>query len=61
MKLSPRIADVRSSKRASAPNTVYGAVPPRRVENAKRRPREYLTVKEVTMLMDAEGNALSLR
>ena len=30
-----------------APTAVNGTVPPRRVENAKRRPREYLTVKEV--------------
>ncbi len=36
----------------SSPNTDNGTVPPRRVQNAKRRPREYLTVKEVAKLMD---------
>jgi type 1 fimbriae regulatory protein FimB/type 1 fimbriae regulatory protein FimE len=31
---------------------VNGTVPPRRVVNVKRRPREYLTVKEVELLME---------
>src|SRR5712691_9276708 len=53
MKSATRISKVKFPKRRSAPNTVYGTVPPQRVENAKRRPREYLTVKEVTKLMDA--------
>ena len=35
------------------PNTVNGTVPPRRLLNAKRRPREYLTVKEVGLLMES--------
>lgn len=34
------------------PNADNGTVPPRRVENAKRRPREYLTVKEISKLMN---------
>ena len=52
MKSATRISKVKSPKRRSAPNTVNGTVPPRRVENAKRRPREYLTVKEVAKLID---------
>ena len=35
------------------PITINGTVPPRRVENATRRPREYLTLQEVERLMDA--------
>jgi integrase len=38
------------SKRRT-PATVNGTVPPRRGLNSKRRPREYLTVKEVGLLM----------
>jgi integrase len=34
-----------------APIAVNGTVPPRRVVNVKRRPREYLTVKEVELLI----------
>ena len=32
--------------------TENGTVPPRRVLNAKRRPREYLTAKEVVKLLE---------
>ena len=39
-------------KRRRAPITVNGTVPPRRMANAKRRPREYLPVKEVELLID---------
>jgi integrase len=53
MKSTTRISKVKSPKRRSAPNAVNGIVPPRRIENAKRRPREYLTVKEVEKLLDA--------
>ena len=53
MKSAPRISKGKSSERRTAPNAVNGTVPPRRVENANRRPREYLIVKEVTKLMDA--------
>jgi integrase len=35
-----------------APIAVKGTVPPRRLRNATRRPREYLTVKEVELLME---------
>src|SRR5580704_15320543 len=52
MKSATRIAKVKSPKRRSPPTTVNGTVPPRRVENTKRRPREYLTVKEVGKLVD---------
>ena len=36
-----------------APTTENGTVPPRRVRNGERRPREYLTAKEVQRLMAA--------
>jgi len=49
-------------RRRTAPNTENGTAPPKRVENAKRRPREYLTVKEVTKLIDgARTGARSVR
>ena len=34
------------------PRTESGTVPPRRILNAKRRPREYLTTKKVAKLME---------
>src|SRR5712691_1945392 len=52
MRLRSRFSNGKSSKRKAAPSTVNGTVPPLRVENSKRRPREYLTVKEVTKLME---------
>jgi integrase len=52
MKSRPRIAKGKSTKRRAPPNTENGTVPPLRVENATRRPREYLTVKEVSKLID---------
>ena len=39
--------------RRRRPSTENGTVPPRLVPYAKRRPREYLTVKEVGLLTDA--------
>ncbi len=50
--------DRRNSKekgisRRSAPMIVNGTVPPRRVVNAERRPREYLTPKEIELLRKA--------
>jgi site-specific recombinase XerD len=39
-------------RRRRTPIAVKGTVPPRRVANATRRPREYLTVKEVGLLME---------
>src|SRR3712207_2648892 len=38
---------------SSTPTTENGTVPPRRVRNGERRPREYLTAKEVERLMAA--------
>jgi type 1 fimbriae regulatory protein FimB/type 1 fimbriae regulatory protein FimE len=52
MKLNSRIAKGGLAKRRAAPNIVYGTVPPLRMENATRRPREYLTVKEVSKLIE---------
>jgi hypothetical protein len=36
-----------------APMVVNGQVPPRRLANAARRPREYLTAEEIERLMAA--------
>jgi integrase len=52
MKSSIRISNAKVPDRRTAPSVVNGTVPPQRVENAKRRPREYLTVKEVAKLME---------
>ena len=52
MKSAVRILKGKSATRRPTPNTVYGTVPPPRIENVKRRPREYLTVKEVAKLLD---------
>jgi integrase len=41
----------KTAERLQAPNTVNGTVPPKRVANGRRPPREYLTVKEVELLM----------
>jgi len=43
----------KTGNKSNKPNIENGTVPPQRVENVKRRPREYLTVKEVIRLMDA--------
>ena len=50
--VNSRISAAKRGKRRAAPNTVNGTVPPRRLLNAKRRPREYLTVKEVDKLVE---------
>ena len=50
--MNTRISAAKRGKREPAPNTVNGTVPPRRLLNAKRRPREYLTVKEVEKLVE---------
>ena len=39
--------------RGAPPNTVSGTVPPRRTNNLNRRPREYLTIKEIDLLRKA--------
>lgn len=49
--VNTRSSAAKRGKRRVAPNTVNGTVPPRRLLNAKRRPREYLTVKEVGKLV----------
>ena len=49
--VNTQISATKRRKRRGAPNTVNGTVPPRRLLNAKRRPREYLTVKEVGKLV----------
>jgi integrase len=43
----------KKGKRRRPPIAVNGTVPPRRIVNLKRRPREYLTVKEVEVLIEA--------
>ena len=50
--VNTRSSATKRGKRKLAPNTVNGTVPPRRLLNAKRRPREYLTVKEVEKLVE---------
>jgi site-specific recombinase XerD len=42
---------MKSTSRPRAPSSLNGTVPPRRVTNGKRRPREYLTTKEVNLLL----------
>ena len=43
----------RPSPPRTGPTTENGTVPPRRARNAERRPREYLTAREVNQLMAA--------
>ena len=43
----------KKAKRKTPPTLLNGTVPPRRVANAKLRPREYLTPKEVERLITA--------
>ena len=52
MQSNTRISAANGARRTPAPSIVNGTVPPRRVLNSKRRPREYLTPKEVTALME---------
>src|ERR1700687_4546722 len=52
MKFRSTISKGNSPERRTSPNTKNGTVPPLRVENATRRPREYLTVKEVSKLIE---------
>jgi integrase len=53
MKSTVESINVKSPAWRGAPGAQNGTVPPRRVENGKRRPREYLTVKEMEKLMEA--------
>ena len=54
MKSNARIAATKRVKRTPSPNIVFGTVP-RRPLNATRRPREYLTPREVQLLMELAG------
>ena len=49
--MATRKTKAKSSRRRQVPSTVNGTVPPRRVGNVTRRPREYLTFKEIGLLM----------
>ena len=44
-----------------SPSTVNGRVPPLRLPNAERRPREYLTPEEVTLLIDTAKKRVGAR
>ena len=50
MKTKARNSHAKAVRRRSPPNIVNGTVPPRRQFNVARRPREYLTAKEVELL-----------
>ncbi len=52
MRSAPRKFRAKTAGRRGRPNTVSGTVPPRLVPYSKRLQREYLTVKEVGLLMD---------
>jgi site-specific recombinase XerD len=52
MRSAPRNSQAKSGGRRRRPITVNGTVPPRLAPYSKRRQREYLTVKEVDLLMD---------
>src|SRR5215203_3412294 len=43
------------------PTTVNGKVPPRRLSNAERRPREYLTPEEVELLITTAQKRIGAR
>ena len=45
----------------SRPSTVNGKVPPRRLPNAERRPREYLTPEEVKLLITSAQKRIGAR
>ena len=46
-------SNAKPSPPRTGPTTENGTVPPRRRPNAERRPREYLTAREVNQLMAA--------
>ena len=52
MRPAPRKTRAKSNRRRGRPNTINGTVPPRLLPYSKRRQREYLTVKEIGVLMD---------
>ena len=53
MRPPSRKTRAKTTRRRGAPNTVNGTVPPRLTPYSKRRQREYLTAKEIVLLMDA--------
>ena len=53
MRAAPRKTRAKSSVRRGRPHAVNGTVPPRLVPYSKRRQREYLTGKEIELLMAA--------
>jgi len=53
MKTRARIVQAKQGTGKPVPNTVNGTVPPARQPNAARRPREYLTPKEIELLRKA--------
>jgi hypothetical protein len=48
-------------RKGRVPTTVNGKVPPRRLPNAARRPREYLTPEEVERLIDTARKRIGAR
>ena len=48
-------------KEGSRPSTVNGKVPPRRLLNAERRPREYLTPEEAERLITTAQKRIGTR
>jgi hypothetical protein len=52
MRPALRKSQAKSGRASRRPNTENGTVPPRMTPYCKRRQREYLTVKEVGLLMD---------
>jgi integrase len=48
-------------RKRRVPTTVNGKVPPRRLPNAERRPREYLTPEEVERLIAAAQKRIGAR
>jgi type 1 fimbriae regulatory protein FimB/type 1 fimbriae regulatory protein FimE len=49
------------ARKGSRPITVNGKVPPRRLANASRRPREYLTPEEVKLLIETARKRIGAR
>jgi hypothetical protein len=48
-------------RKRSGPTTVNGKVPPRRLPNAERRPREHLTPEEVERLIATARKRIGAR
>jgi hypothetical protein len=52
MRPAPRKSQGKAASRRSRPHAVNGTVPPQLAPYSKRQKREYLTVKEIELLMD---------